>query len=78
MKLIKFKEQNATIAEHQPEYLPMPAFINTKEGYVICCWKLSLLERIKLFFIGKVWHRMLTFNQPLQPQLLTIDNPFRK
>lgn len=27
---------------------------------------------------GKIWHRILTFGQPLQPQLLEIDKPFKR
>lgn len=75
MQPIKFKEQTCTFAENQPEYLPLPAFKNT-DGEVITCWKLSLAERIKVLFTGKVWQRQLTFNQPLQPQSPTVDYPF--
>ena len=77
MKLIVFKEVNTTYAEDQPEYRPLPAYkyTNDAEGRIVCCWGLSFFERVKLLFTGKLWHSILTFNQPLQPQLLQIDKP---
>jgi hypothetical protein len=76
MKLIQFEEQTIIFAEDQPEYLPLPAYqYNDVQGTIVCCWHLSLLDRIKLLFTGKIWHSILTFNQPLQPQLLEINKP---
>ena len=76
MKPFKFKEANVTFAENQPEYLPLPAY-KGEDGTVISCWKLNWRERFKLFFKGRIWLRMLTFNKPLQPQILEVDRPFR-
>lgn len=77
MTLIKFPEHNVVFAENQPEYLPLPAYKhNDQEGTIICCWQLTLKERLKLLFTGKLWHSVLTFNNPLQPQLLAVDKPF--
>jgi hypothetical protein len=77
MTLSKFPECNATYAANQPPYKPLPALkANDANGSVICCWKLSWRERLRLLFTGKVWHCILTFNQPLQPQLLTTIKPF--
>ena len=76
MKLIEFDEQNVIIAKDQPEYLPLPAHIfNDNCGTVAFCWKLSLSERLKLLFSGALWHRVLTFNKPLQPVILGLDKP---
>ena len=77
MKLIKFAEINATYAENQPEYLPLPAYKhpNDPQGEIVCCWELSFSERIKLLVRGRIWHSILTFNEPLQPQLLQTDKP---
>ncbi len=71
----KFEQQNVTFAENQPEYLPLPAH-RSEDGTVISCWKLTLRERIKILFTGKLWFICLTFNQPLQPQLPSVDVPF--
>jgi len=70
MKPIKFKEQNIIYAENQPEYLPLPAFKNKSDkGEVITCWRLSLSERIRLLFTGRIWLELLSFNKPLTPSL---------
>ena len=75
MKPIKFAEQNCVYAENQPEYLPLPAH-KTDDGVVISCWSLSLRERLKLLFTGRLWWSVWTFNHPLQPQCPCIDKPF--
>jgi len=77
MKLINFPEQNTIYAKDQPQYLPLPAhkFKNDPSGEIVCCWKLTLKERIKVLFSGKIWHSILTFNNSLQPQKLTIEKP---
>lgn len=74
MKPIRFDEVNCVYAENQPEYLPLPVH-KTGSGEVISCWKLTLWERIKVLFTGCVWYDVLTFNQPLQPQLPMIEKP---
>lgn len=77
MNLIPFPEQTVVIAKAQPKYLPLPAyrFSNDPQGRIVCCWALTWRERLILLLTGKVWHQVLTFNQPLQPQLLTVDKP---
>ncbi len=77
MKLIEFPEQTAIIAKNQPEYLPLPAykFKDDVNGHIVCCWKLNWQEKIKLLFTGKIWHSILTFNQSLQPQFLSVKKP---
>jgi len=79
MKVATFKEHNLVIAKDQPEYqsLPVYKFPDDPQGAVICCWELSIKERIKLLFAGKIWHQILTFNSSLQPQNLSVDNPFK-
>jgi len=75
MKPIPFKEQNRTWAKDQPQYLPLPTH-TTEKGEVVSCWKLTFAERLKVLFKGKVWLCQLTFNDPLQPQRLSIESPF--
>jgi len=77
MKLIEFPEQTTIIAKNQPQYLPLPAhvYFNDPEGEIVCCWQLTWKERIKLLLTGCIWHSVLTFNNPLQPQLLAVDKP---
>jgi len=77
--LVEFPEQTCVIAKNQAEYLPLPAHrFGDDEGRIACCWKLTLLERIKILFTGRIWHQVLTFNDPLQPQLLTVEKPEMK
>ena len=75
MKPITFKEANTTFAKNQEPYLPLPAFLDDN-GQVICCWKLTFLERLKVLLTGILWCGFLTFNKPLSPHFLTIDYPF--
>lgn len=75
--LIEFPEQTVIIAKDQPQYRPLPAYQHgDKSGTITFCWKLSLIDRLKLLFTGKLWHNVLTFNYSLQPQLLMVDKPF--
>jgi hypothetical protein len=68
MKPIKFKEQNCTYAEDQPEYYPLPAHkVNEPEGRVIFCMGMSFKERLKVLFTGKIWVSLMTFNKSLTP-----------
>ncbi len=77
MKIKHFPESNITFARDQPEYQPLPAFyVGDNQGIVISCWSLSIKERIKVLFTGCIWLHVLTFNNPLQPQLMQTDYPF--
>ena len=76
MKPIKFKEQTVIIAEHHPEYLPLPAYqYNDPKGRIVFCWKMTWRERFKVLFTGLLWHQVLTFHNSLQPQLLETEKP---
>ena len=62
-------------------YQSLPAFkaqLDNPKGEVTFAWKLSLRERLRLVFSGIIWQRVLTFNQPLQPQLLQLAKPDTK
>lgn len=74
MKPIDFKGRNRVFAKDQPEYIPLHAHISPG-GIVTSCWKMSFKERLKVLMMGEVWSQLLTFNKPLQPQLLSVDNP---
>jgi len=72
MKPAKFKYQNITYAENQPEYRPLPALkIEGKDGAVVSCWKLSFKERIRVLIFGRVWVSLMSFNKPLTPSYLS-------
>lgn len=70
----KAKELEVIFAKNQPEYRPLPA-IKVTDGTVITRWKLTWKERIKLLFSGNLFFQQLTFNDPLQPQLPSVEEP---
>jgi hypothetical protein len=76
MKPVPFKGANKVFGKDQPQYSPLPAFKNA-EGTVTSCWKLTWKERVILLFTGKIWLSILTFNQKLQPQKISVYNPFK-
>jgi len=71
MKIVDFKGSNVVFAKDQPEYLPLPAYID-EEGAVTSCWQPSFKEKIRLLFGYKLYLTVLTFQSPLQPQLLEV------
>lgn len=76
MDIISFPEQTTVFAENQPEYRPLPAHhFGDESGTIACCWSLTWRERLRVLLSGKIWHQVLTFHQPLQPQLLTVEKP---
>ena len=75
MKIIEFDECNVVYAEHQPEYQQLPA-LRFKEGEIVSCWGLSFSERLKVLLTGKVWLKTLTFNERLQPLLMSVNKLF--
>lgn len=74
MRPIEFKDHNIVFAKDQPEYMPLPALkIDSDQGEVITCWKMSFRERLKVLFTGRVWLAMLSFHKPLTPSFLSVD-----
>lgn len=74
MKPVKFKEVNITYATDQPEYLPLPGFKNKSDkGEFVFCMQLTWKERVKIFFGGKLWCSLLTFNKPLTPSYFSVS-----
>lgn len=71
---VEFSRCNATYAKNQPEYLPLPAY-RAPDGTVTTCWRLDWHERLHVLFGGRIWLKMLTFNKPLQPVLLSTTDP---
>jgi len=74
MKPIKIKQTNFTYAQDQKEYIPLPVH-KAKDGVVTSCWGFSFIERLQVLFIGRIYFQTMTFNQSLQPQLPSIQNP---
>lgn len=78
MRPIQFSEQNLVIAKDQPEYIPLPAYkhrVDDPTGLTTFCWKLTWRERVRVALSGRLWHTVLTFNGPLQPQRIEVNKP---
>ena len=74
MKPIEFKHQNVVFAKDQPEYQPLPALrLDTPQGEVISCWRLSYKERLQVLIFGKVWLSLMSFNKPLTPSFMAVS-----
>jgi len=72
MKPITMKGSNATWAADQPQYDALPA-INLRDtnGTVITCWSLDDEELTDVTQNKCLYLAISTFNQPLQPVLLS-------
>lgn len=78
MKPLRFKEQNNAIAEHQDEYVTLPAFVDPgPKGEVVFCMGLTFRERIRILFTGKIWCCLMMFRDgkgklnPVTPSFFT-------
>lgn len=71
MKPLRFDEVNVVLGENQPEYMPLPAAVVGDK--VVTCWELSEEEKAQVMKEGKIWLATLTFGQPFQPTLMSVD-----
>lgn len=76
MEPVEFPGVNVVFAKYQQEYIPLPAMKvpNDPQGIIITKWKLSPEELERVKETGTIHLSMMTFNQPLQPVLLTVDS----
>ncbi len=76
MKPIREKGFNSIFGSNQPEYLPLPAYRHDDEWKCVsACWSLSIIERLKVLFTGKIYSTLPTFGKSLTPQKLSVNNP---
>lgn len=79
MEPVTFPGATSIFGVDQPEYLPLPAQRMEDApgvaGRCVFCWRMSFTERVRVLFTGRVWHEVLTFNKPLQPQKLGVTRP---
>lgn len=69
-----FPEENRILGAEQPEYQPLPAFVD-KTGVVATCWELSD-EDLKLITEKReIWLLVYTFGKPLQPVAVLAKKP---
>lgn len=80
MRTIPFPEVNLKIAENQPEFETIEANRYVGESGVVVltfCWEVSVWEALVILWTGKIWHRVMTPGS-LQPQFISVENPFKK
>lgn len=76
MTPLNFDGVNIVYAANQPEYEPLPAEKRDGRcGEIVTCWELSPEELERVRETGKIWLAVLTFNQPLQPLIISVDKP---
>ena len=62
------------IAESQDEYGTLPA-LPVDNQRIITHWRLTWRERLTILFNGSLYLHVWTFNSPLQPLFLEVDEP---
>lgn len=76
MKPINFDGANVVYGANQPEYIPLPAERRPGRSVeVVTCWELSPDELKRVQETGKIYLGLLTFGQPLQPVIMSVDKP---
>lgn len=74
MRPIEFPGSNVVFGKDQPEYKPLPALaLQDSFGSVITCWELTDEEIEEITKTRKFYLKQLTFTNPLQPILPTVD-----
>lgn len=74
MKPVEFEGRNTVWAKDQPPYLPLPAH-NGVDGIVTTCWHLTIGERLRMLWSGRLWLQQMAFGNPLQPQRPSVERP---
>lgn len=76
MRPCKFEGANVMYGANQPEYVQLPAeYLGGQHGQINTCWELSGEEVERIRLTGQIWLSVLTFGQPLQPVLLSVERP---
>lgn len=80
MKPVNFKEVNKTLKKPESmtdaECQSLPVFYG--EGQSISKWSLTVWERIKILFTGKIWMSVFSDNGTQPPVWLSAKYPFEK
>jgi hypothetical protein len=73
MESYNFKEVNLLIAKDQPEYKQLPVFANISDQSVSFCMVLTEDEILDLFNDRKIWIKVTTFGEALQPIAFSLN-----
>jgi hypothetical protein len=69
MKPAMFKEANIIFSDKEKKSLPMPTFRINKT--IVACWKMNLIERIRVLFKGRMWVCLVNGDGEFPGSLLT-------
>lgn len=77
LRAVEFEGQNVIYAKDQPDYLPLPAYVDTesREAPALFCFAVNDYQKERIQRSGKLWVRCLTFGHPLQPIALMVPEP---
>ena len=70
---VKSQSPEVIYAKDQPQYRQLPA-IRYEDGTVITRWRCAWSDRIRILFSGNIYLKVLTFNSPLQPVMLSVTS----
>lgn len=71
MKQAHFTQANSSLGSVGAK--PIPAYIDEQSKLVVTCWKMSLMERIKFLFSGKIWVCTIADKKNVQRSVLSTD-----
>lgn len=79
MKPVEFMEQNKTLTKPKnmtdKECGSLHVYVGNE--MIVSCWKMTILERLKFLFVGKVWFSTIAY-ETHPPIKLSIETPFKK
>jgi hypothetical protein len=78
MDAIEFPEVNVILAKDQPEYVPLPVFVDGRDEMkpVTACFKLTPEELEEINRTGVLWYTQCTFGNAFHPVRMSTQNPF--
>lgn len=76
MKPIQFPGVTHTLAEDQPQYMPLPIqHLHNEQETVLSCWEVTDEDIELLRQTKKIWVEQWTFGGLLQPQRISLERP---
>jgi len=70
---VAFRGYNSIFGSGQPEYIPLPVYIDRERNEVTSCWTFTFRERLRILFGARLFWSQLTFRGPLQPVKPSLD-----
>lgn len=73
---IKFPQANCVSGQNQEGVMPLHCHHTKDSEQVIFCWSIDDEQLAEIAKTRKVWHHVWTFGARLQPQALSVQDPF--